>query len=124
VVAAYDGSQNGAGLELVGDFPFRIAEDAGIAIATELVCPVCDVMVGAGIAGWAGYTLYKNAFRGAPDSTPSDGKQVRRYGPDGYPQTDVDTGHDHGAGDPHAHDWRRPLGGARRLTSTRGRGGP
>ncbi|HEX5233963.1 MAG TPA: recombinase family protein [Silvibacterium sp.] len=37
-----------------------------------------------------------------PDGTP---KQTRGYGSDGYPQTDVDSGHDHkGQGDPHAHD--------------------
>jgi hypothetical protein len=33
------------------------------------------------------------------------GKTVRRYGPDGRAVTDVDYGHDHGAGDPHVHDW-------------------
>jgi RHS repeat-associated protein len=31
--------------------------------------------------------------------------QIRDYGPDGRAQTDYDFGHDHGAGDPHAHDW-------------------
>jgi RHS repeat-associated protein len=44
-----------------------------------------------------------------PDGTP---KQVRQYGPDGYPETDVDYGHGHEldpngnpVGSPHAHDW-------------------
>jgi RHS repeat-associated protein len=45
-----------------------------------------------------------------PDSTTviPDGKggsTTRTYGPDGRATTDVDKGHDHGAGDPHAHDW-------------------
>ena len=33
-------------------------------------------------------------------------KQTRRYGPDGFPTTDVDYDHSHaGLGSPHAHDW-------------------
>lgn len=31
--------------------------------------------------------------------------QIRDYGPDGRAKVDYDFGHDHGAGDPHAHDW-------------------
>ncbi len=31
--------------------------------------------------------------------------QIRDYGEDGRATTDYDFGHDHGAGDPHAHDW-------------------
>jgi RHS repeat-associated protein len=46
----------------------------------------------------------------APDGTP---KQVREYGPDGYPKTDVDYGHGHnGSPDPHAHDTGRPTDGS------------
>lgn len=45
-----------------------------------------------------------------PDSTrvKDDGNgngQIRDYGPDGRAVKDFDFGHDHGAGDPHAHDW-------------------
>jgi RHS repeat-associated protein len=48
--------------------------------------------------------------KGKPNSKKSkdDGKgngQIREYGPDGRAKTDYDFGHDHGAGDPHAHDW-------------------
>ncbi len=48
--------------------------------------------------------------RGEPDSSSAkdygDGNgQIRDYGPDGRAETDYDFGHDHGAGDPHAHDW-------------------
>ena len=38
-------------------------------------------------------------------STDDDHGQIRDYGPDGKAKTDYDFGHDHGAGDPHAHDW-------------------
>jgi RHS repeat-associated protein len=31
--------------------------------------------------------------------------QIRDYGPDGRAVKDFDFGHDHGAGDPHVHDW-------------------
>jgi hypothetical protein len=69
----------------------------------------------------------KNPFTGKPGETTTltnpDGtpKQVRRYGPDGYPQTDVDYGHDHtGAGDPHAHDWGRPADGSPPTAKDRG----
>lgn len=33
--------------------------------------------------------------------------QIRDYGPDGEPVKDIDFGHDHGAGDPHVHDWEK-----------------
>ncbi len=56
-----------------------------------------------------------------PDGTP---KQVRRYGPDGHPETDVDYGHDHGAGVPHTHDWGRPSNGGPPTHVDRGPGRP
>jgi hypothetical protein len=31
--------------------------------------------------------------------------QKRYYGGDGRAQKNIDYGHDHGVGDPHAHDW-------------------
>lgn len=48
--------------------------------------------------------------RGEPNSSAvkdcgNGSGQIRDYGPDGRAQTDYDFGHDHGAGDPHAHDW-------------------
>ncbi len=48
--------------------------------------------------------------RGEPNSSASkdygDGRgQIRDYGPDGRASKDFDFGHDHGAGDPHVHDW-------------------
>lgn len=47
---------------------------------------------------------------GVPNSTDvidrgNGSGQIREYGPDGMASKDFDFGHDHGAGDPHAHDW-------------------
>ena len=56
-----------------------------------------------------------------PDGSP---KQIRSYGSDGYPQTDVDHGHDHGQGDPHAHDIGRPADGSPPTHVDRGPGRP
>ncbi len=59
-----------------------------------------------------------NPFKGTPGSTSQtvkpDGspKQVRRYGPDGYPETDVDHDDHGGQGIPHAHDLGRPSDGS------------
>jgi RHS repeat-associated protein len=63
-------------------------------------------------------TTDPNPFRATPGSTSQntqpDGtpKQVRRYGPDGYPETDVDHEDHGGQGKPHAHDWGRPTDGS------------
>jgi hypothetical protein len=50
---------------------------------------------------------------GMPGTTVTrpDGKQVREYGPSGGAVKDIDYGHDHGAGDPRAHDWKPDLDG-------------
>ena len=32
-------------------------------------------------------------------------EQFRKYDRRGFPKKDIDTGHDHGQGDPHVHDW-------------------
>ena len=34
--------------------------------------------------------------------------QIRTYDAKGNPIKDIDFGHDHGSGDPHAHDWKYP----------------
>ena len=51
--------------------------------------------------------------RGNPPTGPPNewvehphGKQDRYYGPDGNPLVDIDYGHDHGQGKPHAHNWK------------------
>jgi RHS repeat-associated protein len=48
--------------------------------------------------------------RGVPNSSQTfpdgrGGETTRHFGPDGRATKDVDSGHDHGAGDPHVHDW-------------------
>jgi RHS repeat-associated protein len=59
-----------------------------------------------------------NPMTGEPGSTSqtnkADGspKQVRRYGSDGYPETDVDHDSHGGQNNPHAHDWGRPADGS------------
>jgi hypothetical protein len=63
-------------------------------------------------------TTKPNPWRGVPggtsQNTQPDGtpKQVRRYGPDGYPETDVDYEDHGGQGTPHAHDIGRPKDGS------------
>jgi len=104
--------------------------------------PVADIVAGATIVGFGIYAIYewtqpakpskcdvtsipgRPPFTGTPGSTVVGPKQSRSYGPDGYPQTDVDTGHDHGAGDPHAHDWGRPQGGGQPEAGDRAPGRP
>ena len=46
-----------------------------------------------------------------PSSIVMGQKQSRRYDKDGNPEVDVDTGHDHGAGNDHAHDWTNSVRG-------------
>ena len=55
----------------------------------------------------------KTPNTGVPGSThvnPSNG-QKRKYGDDGKPIKDIDSNHDHGAGNPHVHDWGRDPNG-------------
>jgi RHS repeat-associated protein len=66
----------------------------------------------------------KPPFKGEPGSTVRGGKQTRRYGQDGFPQTDVDIGHDHGSGKTHAHDWGRPKHGGPPTAQDRGKERP
>ncbi len=55
-------------------------------------------------------------FQGDPGSTVRGGMKSRRYGPDGYPETDRHLPHPDegppGNGD-HSHDWGRPPGGGK-----------
>ncbi len=58
-------------------------------------------------------------FPGPPGGESGGTDQTRRYGPDGFPETDVDVGHN-GHPDPHSHDWGRPSGGGRPTNGDRG----
>ncbi len=48
--------------------------------------------------------LPPNSTQTFPDPS-TGGKTERHYGPVGRAVKDIDYGHDHGAGDPHLHDW-------------------
>ncbi|MFL6389832.1 MAG: RHS repeat domain-containing protein [Terriglobales bacterium] len=67
-----------------------------------------------------------NPMTGEPGSTSqtnkADGspKQVRRYGSDGYPETDVDHDSHGGQNNPHPHDWGRPADGSAPTNADRG----
>jgi hypothetical protein len=57
------------------------------------------------------------------DNKKGNRKQTRRYGPDGFPETDTDGDHSHdGLGSPHVHDWGRPADGSRPTNADRGPG--
>ena len=47
--------------------------------------------------------------------------QIRTYDANGNPIKDIDWGHDHGSGDPHAHDWKYPSAQAKNKTRSDGR---
>jgi RHS repeat-associated protein len=52
-------------------------------------------------------------------------KQTRRYGSDGFPETDTDWDHSHDKlGNPHSHDWSRPADGGSPTHTDRGEGRP
>jgi RHS repeat-associated protein len=62
-------------------------------------------------------------FTGAPGSTVRGGTGSRRYGEDGYPETDRDAPHPDEAGigsEDHVHDWGRPPGGGPPTSENRG----
>ena len=62
-------------------------------------------------------------FEGPPGSTDVGRKQSRKYGPDGYPETDRDLPHPNESGpgaDDHCHDWGRPNDGGRPTHEDRG----
>ena len=69
-----------------------------------------------------------NPFTGTPGSVSvtwqpnGQPRQVRRYGSDGYPETDIDYVQDHGQGLPHVHDWGRPADGEPPTNEDRGEG--
>ena len=56
-------------------------------------------------------------------SNPQTGEliQIRTYDAEGNPVKDIDFGHDHGSGDPHAHDWGYPSEFAPHKTRGEGR---
>ncbi|MGD0473978.1 MAG: RHS repeat-associated core domain-containing protein [Candidatus Velthaea sp.] len=101
---------------VVGDWAGNALGDIGNAIGTSL--NETDDEPGAVVE------VPAPTFTGDPGSTQIGDKQTRTYGPDGYPETDVDTGHNHGQGDPHTHQWTRPSGGGPPKNTNRQPGRP
>ena len=94
---------------------------AGVALGA-----VIGAMIGDKISIlYSGKLPWTPPYPGPPGGTVIGWKQTRRYNAGGWPGTDIDTGHDHGAegskvGDPHAHDWKTPAGGGRPTKADRG----
>ena len=88
---------------------------AGIGIVGAALTPGDEESAGLDVAEDAGEEATEDLprslpYRGEPNSTDvldrgNESGQIRDYGPDGLPVKDFDFGHDHGFGDPHAHDW-------------------
>ena len=92
---------------------------------------ITGAAIGDRVGDWLDSLLFsRNPFAGQPGSettcpNPKGGpKQTRRYGNDGYPETDTDWDHDHGQGKPHVHDWDRPSNGGPPTDTNRGPGRP
>ena len=96
----------------------EIAGSAGVLAPVAAVGLASTTAAGGVIGLKAGQALTSQLFardgdlpgKGKPNSSAAkdngSGKgQIREYGPDGRAKKDFDFGHDHGAGDPHAHDW-------------------
>jgi RHS repeat-associated protein len=72
----------------------------------------------AGLKGQRGWGSNLPTTGGPPNGSLSAGQgdngTIRDYDSNGNAKTDYDFGHDHGAGDPHAHDWSNGTRGAGR----------
>ena len=101
--------------------------DAGIAVGGIIAGSITGQLIADVIKG---VYASKNSKVGEPGSESEcftkDGKkkQTRRYGPDGFPETDTDWDHSHGGQKPHVHDWDRPVGGGPPTKDNRGPGRP
>jgi RHS repeat-associated protein len=119
----------------LGGWGGRVAGVAG----GEFVFPLGGGVVGGVLGGRAGawggraagellntfLNANSNPLTGDPGSEQTCGnkrgnrKQTRRYGSDGFPETDTDWDHSHdGLGSPHSHDWGAPQMVVHRRTKT------
>jgi RHS repeat-associated protein len=128
----------------VGNQPLRYRDPSGRnAIAGAIVGGSAAGPVGAVIGGVAGAGLgavvgqwlwnnvvepvfsqnereRRNPLKGEPGSESQTDNQTRRYGPDGYPESDFDAGHRTHNKEPHVHDWNRPKDGTPPTNRNRG----
>jgi RHS repeat-associated protein len=131
-----------------GHEPVTLTIAAATAIAAGAVAVTYGIFhygkdVAADFGKWLGQKIFhkaetegtddkprSNPLTGKPGATGKiDGKkgkpkQDRYYGPDGYPEKDIDYDHDHDQGQPHAHDWGRPEEGGRPTHKDRQKGRP
>jgi RHS repeat-associated protein len=119
VIDLVRGNFFGAGSALLGIIPFAgTAADAARLANRVKKCMdagsdagrAADKAADAAKASKAGTRAGDLPGKGKPNSTDVVDKgggngTIRDYGPDGKAKTDYDFGHDHGSGDPHAHDW-------------------
>lgn len=107
------GATLGGGAAVVGS----LALDAATGGVNILATPG-EVAFGIAAGGTIGGMLYDKVYanqpkrpdKAAPGSISWVNGQGRRFGSDGYPEVDIDLGHN-GHPNPHAHDWGRPPDG-------------
>jgi uncharacterized protein RhaS with RHS repeats len=109
----------------------------GVELGTLTCGPYCGIA--GGIFGFViGVTASDYIYNAISTSNPLTGvpgsevtcpnkkgnpKQTRRYGSDGFPETDTDWDHPHGGLEsPHVHDWSRPSDGSPPTNTDRGEG--
>ncbi|WP_426306870.1 RHS repeat-associated core domain-containing protein [Acidovorax facilis] len=134
----------------VGGNPLKWTDPKGLAIPVAVIAcmtnPLCAAAAGGVIIttanackqtwdylseNWMSSSSSSNPMIGEPgcevecNNKRGNRKQTRRYGPDGFPETDTDWDHWHeGLGPPHSHDWTRPADGSRPNHGDRGNGRP
>ena len=130
--------------------PLKWTDPKGLAVPAAIIAcaanPLCAATMGGVVItaanackqtwdylsnNWMSSSSSSNPMTGEPgcevecNNKNGNRKQTRRYGPDGFPETDTDWDHSHeGLGSPHSHDWTRPGGGGRPNHDDRGGGRP
>ncbi|WP_284429538.1 RHS repeat-associated core domain-containing protein, partial [Acidovorax sp. SUPP950] len=109
--------------------PLCATAAGGVAVAAINACKQTFDYLSPRFKNWSLST--SNPMTGEPgcevecENKSGNRKQTRRYGPDGFPETDTDWDHSHGGiGSPHSHDWSRPSDGSRPTHGNRGEGRP
>jgi RHS repeat-associated protein len=95
----------------VGSSPTKYSDPSGLIIPIIVGCAAsgaCVAGVVTAVVGGIAWAVSNGPGKGAPGSWGSEGSKERYYGPDGWPDYDIDWHNDHGAGNPHGHNWDRP----------------